>query len=86
MLVSLPSPSCLSSPHPPVSPPLTFSPLPGCPQVIKDKDSAVRGQDFEKAGQLRDKEMELKAKIQAVMAGERGGEGRERGEEHEQWA
>ncbi len=39
--------------------------------MIKDKDSAVRGQDFEKAGQLRDKEMELKAKIQAVMAGER---------------
>jgi len=38
-------------------------------QVIKDKDASVRGQDFEKAGQLRDREMELKAKIQAVLAG-----------------
>ncbi|MEW5313517.1 MAG: hypothetical protein WDW38_005080 [Sanguina aurantia] len=37
--------------------------------VSKDKDAAVRGQDFEKAGSLRDKEMELKAKISAVMAG-----------------
>ncbi len=32
--------------------------------MIKDKDAAVRGQDFEKAGQLRDREMEIKAKIQ----------------------
>ncbi|KAJ9506171.1 hypothetical protein QJQ45_016506 [Haematococcus lacustris] len=38
-------------------------------QVTKDKDAAVRGQDFEKAGQLRDREMELKAKIQAILAG-----------------
>lgn len=38
-------------------------------QVTKDKDAAVRGQDFEKAGQLRDREMELKAKISAVVAG-----------------
>ena len=37
--------------------------------VTKDKDAAVRGQDFEKAGQLRDREMELKAKISAVIAG-----------------
>jgi len=29
----------------------------------------VRGQDFEKAGQLRDREMELKAKISAIIAG-----------------
>ena len=28
--------------------------------------SADRGQDFEKAGELRDKEMELKAKISAI--------------------
>ena len=28
-----------------------------------------RAQDFEKAGQLRDNEMELKAKIQAIVAG-----------------
>lgn len=27
------------------------------------------GQDFEKAGQLRDREMELKAKIQAITQG-----------------
>ena len=44
-------------------------PTPLATQVIKDKDGAVRGQDFEKAGQLRDREMELKAKIQAVVAG-----------------
>ena len=37
--------------------------------VTKDKDAAVRGQDFEKAGTLRDREMELKAKISAVIAG-----------------
>lgn len=41
----------------------------GCLQVTKDKDAAVRGQDFEKAGQLRDREMELKAKISAIIAG-----------------
>lgn len=29
----------------------------------------MRGQDFEKAGQLRDREMELKAKISAIIAG-----------------
>ncbi|KAI8475035.1 MAG: P-loop containing nucleoside triphosphate hydrolase protein [Monoraphidium minutum] len=38
-------------------------------QVTKDKDAAVRGQDFEKAGQLRDREMELKAKVSAIVAG-----------------
>lgn len=38
-------------------------------QVTKDKDAAVRGQDFEKAGQLRDREMELKAKISAIISG-----------------
>eukprot|EP00983_Pelagomonas_calceolata_P003743 122068-Pelagomonas_calceolata.AAC.5 len=37
--------------------------------VTKDKDASVRGQDFEKAGSLRDREMELKAKIQAIIAG-----------------
>lgn len=47
-------------------------PVLSCPvlQVTKDKDAAVRGQDFEKAGQLRDREMELKAKISAIIAGE----------------
>jgi len=28
-------------------------------QIQKEKDAAVRSQDFEKAGQLRDREMEL---------------------------
>merc|ERR1711871_499682 len=34
--------------------------------LLKEKDAAVRGQDFEKAGQLRDREMELKAQIEAI--------------------
>ena len=37
--------------------------------LLKEKEAAVRGQDFEKASQLRDKEMELKAQIQAITAG-----------------
>lgn len=36
--------------------------------LMKEKDAAVRGQDFEKAGQLRDREMELKTQIAAVTA------------------
>jgi ATP-dependent Clp protease ATP-binding subunit ClpC len=32
-------------------------------QVLKDKDNAVRSQDFDKAGELRDREMEIKAEI-----------------------
>ena len=35
-------------------------------EVLKQKDDAVRGQDFEAAGQLRDREMEIKAQITAV--------------------
>merc|ERR1712193_216682 len=34
--------------------------------LLKEKDAAVRGQDFEKAGQLRDREMELKAQIETI--------------------
>ncbi|DBB04352.1 hypothetical protein WJX77_001805 [Trebouxia sp. C0004] len=34
--------------------------------LLKEKDAAVRGQDFEKAGSLRDKEMELKAQISKI--------------------
>merc|ERR1712193_208281 len=34
--------------------------------VLKEKEAAVRTQDFDKAGQLRDKEMELRAQIQAI--------------------
>ena len=35
-------------------------------EVLKQKDEAVRGQDFETAGQLRDREMEIKAQIAAI--------------------
>jgi ATP-dependent Clp protease ATP-binding subunit ClpC len=35
-------------------------------QVLRDKDEAVRSQDFDKAGELRDKEMELKTEIKAI--------------------
>ncbi|GJM87693.1 hypothetical protein PR202_ga03671 [Eleusine coracana subsp. coracana] len=36
-------------------------------QITKQKNEAVRGQDFEKAGELRDREMELKAQITALI-------------------
>merc|ERR1711959_339673 len=36
--------------------------------VLRAKEAAVRSQDFDKAGQLRDKEMELRAQIQAITA------------------
>ncbi|KAK9823819.1 hypothetical protein WJX72_005723 [[Myrmecia] bisecta] len=42
--------------------------------LLKEKDAAVRGQDFEKAGSLRDREMELKAQIAAITAGAKEGE------------
>jgi ATP-dependent Clp protease ATP-binding subunit ClpC len=35
-------------------------------QVLKDKDEAVRSQDFEKAGQLKDRELEIKSEIKAI--------------------
>ncbi|MFM7527499.1 MAG: ATP-dependent Clp protease ATP-binding subunit, partial [Nodosilinea sp.] len=35
-------------------------------QVLKDKDNAVRSQDFDKAGELRDREMEIKTEIRAI--------------------
>lgn len=35
-------------------------------QVLKDKDDAVRSQDFDRAGELRDREMEIKAEIRAI--------------------
>jgi ATP-dependent Clp protease ATP-binding subunit ClpC len=37
-------------------------------QVLKDKDDSVRSQDFEKAGELRDREMEIKQEIRAIAA------------------
>lgn len=36
--------------------------------LLKEKDEAVRGQDFEKAGQMRDRELELKTQIQAIVS------------------
>ncbi|KAL4036444.1 hypothetical protein IC575_005184 [Cucumis melo] len=36
-------------------------------QITKEKNEAVRSQDFEKAGELRDREMELKTKISALV-------------------
>jgi ATP-dependent Clp protease ATP-binding subunit ClpC len=35
-------------------------------QVLKEKDDAVRSQNFDKAGELRDREMEIKAEIRAI--------------------
>jgi ATP-dependent Clp protease ATP-binding subunit ClpC len=35
-------------------------------QVLKDKDDAVRSQNFDRAGALRDREMEIKAEIKAI--------------------
>lgn len=42
--------------------------------LLKEKDAAVRSQDFELAGSLRDREMELKSKILAITAGSKEGE------------
>jgi ATP-dependent Clp protease ATP-binding subunit ClpC len=36
-------------------------------ELLKSKDEAVRNQDFEKAGQLREQEMEIKAQINAIV-------------------
>ena len=36
-------------------------------KIVKEKDEAVRNQEFEKAGELRDREMDLKAQIAAVV-------------------
>ncbi|KAJ0643187.1 putative ClpA/B family, UVR domain, AAA+ ATPase domain, ATPase, AAA-type, core, Clp ATPase [Helianthus annuus] len=36
-------------------------------QITKEKNEAVRGQDFEKAGELRDKEMDLKLQISTLI-------------------
>jgi ATP-dependent Clp protease ATP-binding subunit ClpC len=35
-------------------------------QVLKEKDNAVRSQDFDRAGELRDREMEIKAEIRSI--------------------
>lgn len=35
-------------------------------ELLKEKDASVRNQDFEKAGQLRDREMEIKTQISLI--------------------
>ena len=37
-------------------------------RVLKEKDDAVRSQDFDRAGELRDREMEIKAEIRSLAA------------------
>ncbi|RMH77031.1 MAG: ATP-dependent Clp protease ATP-binding subunit [Cyanobacteria bacterium J007] len=37
-------------------------------QVLKEKDDAVRSQDFDRAGELRDREMEIKSQIRAIAS------------------
>ncbi len=43
-------------------------------QVLKDKDDAVRSQDFDRAGELRDREMEIKAEIRAIAQNKKAAE------------
>jgi len=40
--------------------------------ILRSKDEAVSGQDFEKAGQLREREMEIKAQINAIAQSKKG--------------
>jgi ATP-dependent Clp protease ATP-binding subunit ClpC len=41
-------------------------------EILKQKDDSVRAQDFETAGQLRDREMEIKAQIAAIAQSKKG--------------
>lgn len=43
-------------------------------QVLKEKDEAVRSQDFDKAGELRDREMEIKAEIRSIAQSKKNGD------------
>jgi ATP-dependent Clp protease ATP-binding subunit ClpC len=46
-------------------------------KVLKEKDDAVRSQDFDRAGELRDREMEIKGEIRSLASSkqnENGGE------------
>ncbi|MBW4617539.1 MAG: ATP-dependent Clp protease ATP-binding subunit [Desmonostoc vinosum HA7617-LM4] len=49
-------------------------------QILKEKDDAVRSQDFDRAGELRDREMEIKAEIRAIAQSKTNANGTE-GEE-----
>jgi ATP-dependent Clp protease ATP-binding subunit ClpC len=42
-------------------------------QILKEKDDAVRSQDFDRAGELRDREMEIKAEIRTIAQTKRNG-------------
>ncbi|HLP91308.1 MAG TPA: ATP-dependent Clp protease ATP-binding subunit [Nostocaceae cyanobacterium] len=42
-------------------------------QILKEKDDAVRSQDFDRAGELRDREMEIKAEIRAIAQNKTNG-------------
>ncbi len=42
-------------------------------QVLKEKDEAVRSQEFDKAGELRDREMEIKAQIRSLAEQKKNG-------------
>lgn len=46
-------------------------------QVLKEKDDAVRSQDFDRAGELRDKEMELKGQIRSIIQSKKSEDGTE---------
>jgi ATP-dependent Clp protease ATP-binding subunit ClpC len=47
-------------------------------QILKQKDDAVRAQDFDKAGELRDREMDIKSRIRAIASAKKSeGEGDE---------
>jgi len=50
-------------------------------QVQREKDDAVRSQDFDRAGELRDREMEIKAEIRAIAQGKNAGGERRNDEE-----
>ena len=39
-------------------------------EIVKEKDAAISGQDYEKAAQLRDREQELRARLEASRCGE----------------
>jgi ATP-dependent Clp protease ATP-binding subunit ClpC len=44
-------------------------------QILKQKDDAVRAQDFDKAGELRDREMEIKQQIRDIASGKKNEDG-----------
>ncbi|MBE9166272.1 ATP-dependent Clp protease ATP-binding subunit [Pleurocapsales cyanobacterium LEGE 06147] len=47
-------------------------------EVLKQKDDAVRAQDFDRAGELRDREMEIKEQIRSIASAKNAeGEGEE---------